>query len=89
MRKKTIKIIQIEQFENDLLNYAISYSNRVIVDNNNENIKNKFSLNINEIDNLKQSTIKEENSNSDNESNDNNSNLISHFSQKKKFNRKY
>ena len=72
MRKKTIKIIEEEEFRTDITDYAIAYSRRILVDIHNSNLKYKFPMNRMEIHEIEHSTIREENSKSksDNSEND-------------------
>ena len=74
MRKKTIKIIEEEEFRTDITDYAIAYSRRIMVDIHNSNLKYKFPMNRMEIHEMESSTIREENSNSKNNSKSDSSN---------------
>ena len=61
--KKTLKVIEEEEFRTDLTDY-VSFSRRIMVDVGNSNLKNKIPTNRMEIHEMDQSIIKEENSKS-------------------------
>ena len=76
MKEKTIQVIEKQEFRMDLLNYAIAYSKKIMVDTYSENITNNY---YSQMTNIEHSTIKEENSkynNSDEESSNKNSSSI-------------
>jgi hypothetical protein len=76
MKEKTIQVIEKQEFRMDLLNYAIAYSKRIMVDIYSENITNNY---YSQITNVEHSPIKEESSksnNSDEESSNKNSSSI-------------
>ena len=58
--KKTLKVIEEEEFRSDLKDYAFSFSRRIMVDVHNSNLKNKIPTNRMEIHEMDQSIIKEE-----------------------------
>ena len=63
-KKKTLKVIEEEEFRSDLKDFAFSFSRRIMVDVRNSNLKNKIPTNRMEIHEMDQSIIKEENSKS-------------------------
>ena len=83
MKKKTLKVIEEEEFRSDLKDYAFSFSRRIMVDVRNSNLKNKIPTNRMEIHEMDQSIIKEEYSKSksnNSESENNNENSSSYQS---------
>ena len=60
MKKKTLKVIEEEEFRSDLKDYDFSFSRRIMVDVHNSNLKNKIPTNRMEIHEMDQSIIKEE-----------------------------
>jgi hypothetical protein len=75
MKKKTLKVIEEEEFRSDLKDYDFSFSRRIMVDVYNSNLKNKIPTNRMEIHEMDQSIIKEEysKSKSNNSENENSS----------------
>ena len=80
MRKKTIKIIEEEEFRTDITDYAIAYSRRILVDIHNSNLKYKLPMNRMEIHEIEHSTIREENSKSKSDNSNDNLNLSVSYS---------
>ena len=74
-KKKTLKVIEEEEFRSDLKDYAFLFSRRIMVDVHNSNLKNKIPTNRMEIYEMDQSIIKEEysKSKSNNSENENSS----------------
>ena len=73
MKAKTIKIIKVQQFKMDLIDYVIQYSRKIMIDINNSKLKGKYKK-IVELYKIEESIIHEENSNSNIDDNENSNN---------------
>ena len=64
--KKTLKVIEEEEFRSDLTDYAFSFSRRIMVDVHNSNLKNKLPI-------IKEEYSKSKSNNSESENKNENS----------------